>query len=125
MTPISCTLIDNIFSNRVNEIEATEVITTNISDHYPLFSRELRPSFADNVLSINYRVFFDENLSNFKNSLQYANCEPILNNDDTDESYELFQSTLLSLFNDNFPLQTKNTYCIIKQTINHILPQEY
>ena len=26
------------------------------------------------------------------------------------ESYELFQSTLLSLFNDHFPLQTKSTY---------------
>ena len=125
MTPISCTLIDHLFSNRVDEIEATEVITTNISDHYPLFSRELRPSLADNVLSINNKKNSDENLSNFKNSLQYTNWEPILNNNDTDESYELFQSTLLSLFNDNFPLQTKNTYCIMKQTKNHILPQEY
>ena len=33
-----------------------------------------------------------------------------MNNDDANESYELFQSTLLSLFNDHFPLQTKNIY---------------
>ena len=39
----SCTLIDNIFYNRVDEIESTGVITTNISDHYPIFSKELRP----------------------------------------------------------------------------------
>ena len=52
----------------------------------------------------------DENLSNFRNSLQYANWEPILNNDDANESYELFQITLLSLFNDHFPLQTKDIY---------------
>ena len=38
------------------------------------------------------------------------NWEPILNNDDANESYELFQSTLLSLFNDHFPLQTKHIY---------------
>ena len=69
MTPISCTLIDNIFCNRIDEIESTGVITTNISDHYPIFYRELRPSLADNVLSINYRFFSDENLSNFRNSL--------------------------------------------------------
>ena len=49
-------------------------------------------------------------MSNFRNSLQYTNWEPILNNDDANESYELFQSTLLSLFNDHFPLQTKNIY---------------
>ena len=34
----------------------------------------------------------------------------ILSNDDANESYELFQSTLLSIFNDHFPLQTKNVY---------------
>ena len=39
---------------------------------------------------------------------------------DANEFYELFQSTLLSLFNYHFPLQTK-TY-IIKQTVNHGLP---
>ena len=103
VTPISCTLIDNIF-NRIDEKESTGVITTNISDHYPIFSWELRPSLADNVLSINYIVFSDENLSNFRNSPQYTNWEPILNNDDANESYELFQSTLLSIFNDHFLL---------------------
>ena len=39
VTPVSCTLIDNIFFNRVDEIESTGVITTNTSDHYPIFSR--------------------------------------------------------------------------------------
>ena len=42
VTQISSTLKDNIFSNRVDEMQSTGVITTNISDHYPIFSRELR-----------------------------------------------------------------------------------
>ena len=46
---VNC-LIDKIFSNRVDEIELTGVITTNISGHYPIFSRELKPSRADNIL---------------------------------------------------------------------------
>ena len=91
MTPII--LIDNILSNSVNEIESAGVITTNISDHYPIFSMELRPSLADNILAINYGVFSNENLSNFRNSLQYRNWEPILNKDDANEKYELIQST--------------------------------
>ena len=33
-----------------------------------------------------------------------------MNNDDANEFYELFQSTLLSIFNDHFPLQNKNVY---------------
>ena len=122
--PISCTLIDNIFCNSIDEIESTGVITTNISDHYPIFSRELRPSLADNVLSIISRVFSEENLYNIRNSFHYTNWEPILNNNDTDESYELFQSTLLSLIKIiTIPFRLK-TY-IIKQTENHGLPHEY
>ena len=34
----------------------------------------------------------------------------ILNNDDANEPDELFQSTILSLFNEHFPLQTRNVY---------------
>ena len=33
-----------------------------------------------------------------------------MNKDDANESYEPFQSTLLSIFNDHCPLQTKNVY---------------
>ena len=125
VTRISCTLIGNIFSIRVDETESTGVITTNISDNYPISSRELRPSLADKVLlSINYRVFSDENLSNFRNSLQYTNWEPILNNDDANESYELFQMVLCYLFLMITLLFQLKTY-IIEQTVNHGLPQEY
>ena len=59
-------------------------------------------------ISINYRVFSDENLSNFKNSLQDINWNPVLINDDADTAYDLFQSTLLTVFNEHFPIQTKN-----------------
>ena len=45
---------------------------------------------------------------NFKNSSQQLNWQAILNNDDANESYELFQSTFISSFNQHFPLQTKN-----------------
>ena len=36
VTPHSCTLIDNIFFNTVDEVESSGVITTNISHHYPV-----------------------------------------------------------------------------------------
>ena len=66
VTPHSCTLIDNIFCNRVDEVESSGVITTNISDHYPVFAREKFPTLPEDSISTNYRVFSDENLSIFK-----------------------------------------------------------
>ena len=93
VTPNSCTLIDNIFCNRVDEAESSGVMTTNISDHYPVFAREKFLTIPEDSISINYRDFSDENLSNFKNSLQDINWKPVLINADGDEAYDLFQST--------------------------------
>ena len=67
VTPHSCTLIDKIFCNRVDKVESSGVITTNISDHSPVFAREKFPTLPEDSISINYRVFSDENLSIFKN----------------------------------------------------------
>ena len=108
VTPHSCTLIDNIICNRVDEAESSGVITTNISDHYPVFAREKFPTLPEDSISINYRVFSHENLSNFKNSLQYINWNPVLINDDAEKAYDLFQSTLLTVCNEHFPIQTKS-----------------
>ena len=63
--PHSCTLIDNIFCNRVDEVESSEVITTNISDHYPVFAREKFPTLPEDSISMNYRVFSDEKRKRF------------------------------------------------------------
>ena len=88
----SCTLINNIFFNRVVEVGSCGVITRNISDHYPVFAREKFPTLPGDSISINYRDFSDEILSNFKNSLTDIYWNPVLINDDADEAYDLFQS---------------------------------
>ena len=36
------------------------------------------------------------------------NWNPLLINDDADEAYDLFQSTLLSVSNEHFPIHTEN-----------------
>ena len=123
VTPLSCTLIDNIFSNRVDEIESSGVITTNISVHNPIFSRELRPSLADNVLSINYRVFLMkiclilEINFNTQTGNQFWTMMTPMNL----MNYSKVPSYLFSIITFFFWLKTY----IIKQTVNHLLPQEY
>ena len=47
VTPHSCTRIDNIFCNRVDEVESSGVITTNISNHYPVFASEKLPTLPE------------------------------------------------------------------------------
>ena len=99
--------------NRVDEVESSEVITTNISDHYPVFAREKFPTLPEDSISINYRVFSNENLSIIKKSCEDINWSPVLINDDADEAYDLFQSTLLSVFNEHFPIHTKNISIVV------------
>ena len=65
VTPHSCTLIDNIFFNRVEEVESSGVLTTNISDRYPVFSREKFPTLPEDSISFKYNVFSDENPSQY------------------------------------------------------------
>ena len=65
----------------------------------------------DSIL-INYRVFSDENLSIFKNSLQDINWNPLLINDNADEAYDLFQSTLLSVLMNTSP-STLTTFLVV------------
>ena len=64
-------------------------VITNISDHYPVFAGDKFPTLPKCSISINYRVFSDENLSSFKNSLQDVNWHRVLINDDADEAYDL------------------------------------
>ena len=42
------------------------------------------------------------------NSLQDINWNPVLINDAADKANDLLQSTLLTVFNEHFPIQTKN-----------------
>ena len=56
VTLSTSTVIDNIFCNRVDDIEATNVITTNISDHFSIFSSEKTPSLAKDVIK-KYEIF--------------------------------------------------------------------
>ena len=53
----SCTLIDDKFCNRVDEVESSGVITKNISDHYPVFAREKFPTLPEDSILINHRQF--------------------------------------------------------------------
>ena len=90
VTPHSCTLIDSIFCNRVEEVKSSGVIKkTNISDYYPVFAREKFLTLPEDSISINYRIFSYENLSNFTNLLQDINWNPVLINDDADKAYDI------------------------------------
>ena len=47
------------------------------------FYREKTPSLTDDIMIINCRMFSDESMLKFKNSLQQVNSQTILNIDDT------------------------------------------
>ena len=65
-------------------------------------------AFTDNEMTINYRIFSDECTLKFNSSSQQLNFLAILYNGDANESYEPYQSTFLSSFNEHVPLKTTN-----------------
>ena len=87
VTPISSTLIDSIFCDRVDAIEATNVIMSNISGSFQIFSRERTPSLTDDVITLKYKISSDECLLKFNYSILQLNWLSISNNDDGNESY--------------------------------------
>ena len=64
---------------------------------HAVFAREKFPILPEDSISINYRGFSDENISNFKNPIQDINWNLVLINDDADEAYDLSQITLLTV----------------------------
>ena len=123
VTPISCTLIDNIFCNRIDEIESTGVITTNISYQYPIFSRELRSSLQTmyHQLIIEYFLMkiclILEIHVNTQTGNQFCTMMTLMNL----MNYSKVLCYLFLMITFLFRLEIY----IIKQFVNHGLPQEY
>lgn len=108
VTSNSRTLIDNIFVNRIDHIDKSGVIITDISDHFPLFSVDNRASVPVEAGTIRYRIYSEESHTAFKNALMEVNWVDVVNEDDTNRSYDYFHNIISEIFESKFPLQIKN-----------------
>ena len=106
VTSTSATLIDNIFTNDYN-IDKSGIIAYDISDHFIIFATNKIISTTSKSIKVTSRKINDTNLIKFKTLLQSEEWLSILNEQDTNKAYELFDFKIKSYYEECFPQITK------------------
>jgi hypothetical protein len=101
----SATLIDHVITNVSHSTFETAIITSKISDHFPIvfFLQPKKPS--NKPKTIISRDFSQQNLEKFNAALHNIRWGFVLEEDDPQLSYNLFSDTFFNLYNLHFPLR--------------------
>ena len=104
--PRSKTLIDNIFSNNIEDSSISGNIETTISDHYIQFLLPQNLNKKNPTKRLIYHQNFKKlNNNNLERDLVNTNWGAILevNNGDVDKSFESFITTVNSIISEHAP----------------------
>ena len=104
-TSASC--IDHILTNKINPSYNSYILTSKLSDHFPiLYTRDScrAQHFPPNVMS---RNFSEENILKFKNNLSRLHWVDVLSCTDAQVAYTTFLDQLMALYDIHFPISSK------------------
>jgi len=105
-TPRSATLIDHVLTNDISGSHVSRILTTNISDHFPILYVLKSGRVPCENKKIQCRDFSNRNIETFKNNLQNINWDVLMDYQDVDDSYNYFLDNFIDLFNMFFPIKT-------------------
>ena len=106
VTSNTATLIDNIFTNNLNNFSVSGLMFCDISDHLPIFTLLLDQSKNLNETSwISFRDKSANNVATFTNRLANVNWDELSEYKDPDCAYRCFLDRYTTLYNDCFPLK--------------------
>jgi hypothetical protein len=103
----SSSLIDHILTNASSPSINTGVIINDISDHFPVYTVIPVKNIRAGKSQVLTRKFNTESLRNFKMQLAALSWEEVLSKTDVDLAYECFFQDFKSLFDLNFPPNSK------------------
>lgn len=99
--------LDNIFVNQSMNGLTSGIITTDVSDHFPIFitcKTDRRSNAYDSEKSTFYKRDYSEiNVKNFEHSLRAANWSNIYRSTCANTAYENFISVFKDLYENSFP----------------------
>ena len=103
---ISCTLIDNIFSNDIlTQYETISgLFDTDITDHFPIFHIVFSSQVTESKNMKPYRVINEKNMAKFQSRLATHEWNHILSSNDTQRAFTSFHDTIMQIFTECFPL---------------------
>ena len=102
-TPHSASLIDHVLTNSKADIFESAILTSNISDHFPIIFFSEISSQPHSKKLIKFRDFSDTNVQKFTSSLRSINWDFLNSFDNTQVAYDHFSETFFSLYNLYFP----------------------
>ncbi len=106
ITSHTATLIDNIFSNHLENFPFSGLLFTDITDHLPIFCiiHDMLPN-VDNDTPIVIREKNTNNLSEFQNQLSRTDWSDLPGYNDPYNAYSSFVNKFGDVFNQCFPLK--------------------
>jgi hypothetical protein len=109
-TRVSChsaTLIDHVLTNVSTSEHKTVVITSKLSDHFPIihFLNNFKQSKSQDFISS--RDLSQNNIDRFCNNLANLDWSNVTDSNDPQSAYNFFCDTFLGLYDIHFPVQRK------------------
>ena len=102
----SASLIDNIFTNDVQNNHLSGLIFNDVSDHLPVFSiKRCILERQPNSKFINIRKTDEEAIQSFKSALETIDWNSLLDSNDVNICYDIFLNTFTTLYNQNCPVK--------------------
>jgi hypothetical protein len=111
LTSHSATLIDHIYTNKL-EINATSgIVITDVSDHFGIFSiiKGVRGTHLNMHNNKPQRSFSQTNIDNFNALLQHTDFTPVFQATCPDTAYNIFIKLYLDSDDNAFPLRNSKT----------------
>lgn len=106
ITSNTATLIDNIFTNDLNNYSASGLLFTDISDHLPVFTILSDQNQTNNKNTwLTFRDKSANNMAKFKDGLQNATWNDLIGYNDPNSAYGSFLSKYTAIYNTCFPLK--------------------
>lgn len=95
----SASLIDHIWTNNISQSLESGIITSYLSDHFPIY--HILSAKKKNVApkKIKFRDFSETNIALFKHHLSHINFNDVMQENDAQVSYDIFHSKFFDLYN--------------------------
>jgi hypothetical protein len=112
ITEHTATLIDNIFTNDIENIEYSTngIIFSDISDHLPIVhvrNSKMHHETTRTAEFICKRIINDSNIQSFTNEIKCISWENVLSNNNSAESYNELFDLFANVYEKSFPLTKK------------------
>ncbi len=94
-TPSTASLIDHIITNSAHGTFETVLLTSKISDHFPVVFFLEDPKPKHKLTAITYRNFSEESINTFKDALSSINWNMLIELENVQERYDKFSEIFL------------------------------